>query len=489
MGEPVALIGGYYEAKSIIAAAQACVNLYPEANPKSAQSPFPYTNYLTPGLTLLVSTIYATVRCVYRTSNGLLYAVVGSNVYYVGQDYSLTLVGIIGSGSNSVYMADNGLAAVIVDGTPNGYAIDLLTNNFGQISSVNFYGADRIGYLDTYFLFNRPGTAQMYISLSEVDYSMLVGGTAFDALDIAAKTGYPDAIAGIVVMHREAWLIGTLTAEIWYNSGAPDFTFEAMPGAFIEHGCAAPYSIAQQDLNVYWLSQDEEGQTIVLLGNSYRVERISTNALENEISKYTNISDAIGYCYQEEGHAFYVLTFPNANATWVFDQSVKLWHQRAWTDPNGGLNRHRSNCATNAYGVNIVGDWENGNLYALDVTNFTDNGQPISRIRSFPHLVKGSRRIVHKSFIADMDVGEDDGSIDGSTPFNPPVVSLRWSDDKGKSFGNRLEQSLGAGGQYQTNIKYNRLGMARDRIYELSWSCPCGTALNGAYLETELCET
>jgi hypothetical protein len=46
----VPLLGGAYQAKSIIANAQRCVNLYPEANPSSSQPQSPSTHYPTPGL-------------------------------------------------------------------------------------------------------------------------------------------------------------------------------------------------------------------------------------------------------------------------------------------------------------------------------------------------------------------------------------------------------------------------------------------------------
>lgn len=46
----IPLLGGAYQAKSIIANAQRCVNLYPEANPGSSQPQSPATHYPTPGL-------------------------------------------------------------------------------------------------------------------------------------------------------------------------------------------------------------------------------------------------------------------------------------------------------------------------------------------------------------------------------------------------------------------------------------------------------
>lgn len=480
----IPLLSGSYSARSVIASSQRNVNLFAEINPQTAQTPEPVTHYQTPGLNLLIpGNGISPVRCTYRSSKGDLYRVVGGGVYYVNSAFDEQLIGTISTGTTPVSMKDNGLAIVIVDGGSSGWAIDMASlTTFGQIPGTNFYGATTVDYVDTFFLFNRPDTAQMYISASNATYAMLVGGTAFDSLDIAAKTGAPDPIAALIVMHREIWLVGTLTTEIWFNSGAADFTFQALPGAFIEHGTVAPYSVVKQDLSIYWLSQDLQGQAIFMRGSSYQAERISTHAIENEVSKYTVISDCVAYSYQQEGHTFIVFNFPTANKSWAYDQSTEQWHERAYTDNNGILNRSRVACVANVYGKIVAGDWQNGNLYELDMDTYTDNGQPISRIRAFPLMINEAKRVVYNMFIADMEVGEDDASVDGSTSTNPPVVSLRWSNDRGKTWGNRVEQSIGAVGEYGTCVQFQRTGMARYRVFELSWSAPCKTALNGAYV-------
>lgn len=306
-----------------------------------------------------------------------------------------------------------------------------------------------------------------------------IAGAGFDPLDIAAKVGYADPIQTLAVMHREIWLIGQLTTEVWYNTGAADFTFGIMPGVFIEHGCVAPYSLAKQDLTLFWLSQDLQGQALVIMGAAYQAKRISTHAIEQIIQGYATITDAIGFTYQQGGHVFYVLQFPTANATWVYDATTELWHQRASVDVNGVLNRHPSNNAAFAFGLNLVGDFQTGTLYSLDQTNYTDNGITIPRIRSFPHIQNEDKRVNYTRFIADMEVG----NLPGVLTANPPPISLRWSDDRGATYGNAVEQNLGSGGQYKTSVMWPRLGMARDRVFELSWSADVKTALNGAYIE------
>jgi len=471
----VPLVGGAYTARSLIADAQRCVNLYQEANPDDAATKI--THYPTPGLTL-VSTppVQAESRCIYTATTGQRYEVVGANVYAVDINNVYTLLGSISTLSGHVVIADNGTDAVIVDGTPNGYTIHLVTNVMTQVTDPAFYGADRVDFVDGYFIFNKPSAQQFYIS----NYQAVT----FNSLDIASKSTYPDNLVSHAVMHREIWLFGDVTTEVWYNTGASDFTFGRMPGVFIEHGCAAKHSVAKFDLTLFWLSKDQQGQGIVMAGRNYTANRISTHAIEQEFSTYSRIDDAIGYTYQQGGHPFYVLTFPTANKTWVYDTATGTWHQRGYLEANGTISRHRGACHSFNQGRNLVGDYATGAVYALDPNNYTDNGNPILRIRSFPHIGASGKRAFFRQFVADMEVGQ---GLPGDTA--DPEIRLRWSDDRGFSWGNYVAGSLGRAGDYISVIQYQRLGYARDRVFELSWSAPVKTALNGAYIDISSART
>lgn len=63
------------------------------------------------------------------------------------------------------------------------------------------------------------------------------------------------------------------------------------------------------------------------------------------------------------------------------------------------------------------------------------------------------------------------------------LISLRWSDDRGHSWSSPVTQSMGNPGEYRTSVQYQRLGMARDRVFEISWSTPFKTALQGAWID------
>lgn len=469
----VPLITGAYQAKSVIAAAQSCINLYGEQNPKD--SPFPFSYYPTPGLTTQAVASPAQGsgwRGLYSASNGSGYGVCGNTVYKINVDYSLTKLGIIGTQTGKVSMVDNGSYLVMVDGTiSSGYQINLGTNVLTQITNPAFLGANTIDYVDGFLVLNNPGTQQWYISLANQ--------VSFDATDFASKSGFSDKLIGVAVTKRYVYLLGNSTSEVWFNAGDSPFTFDRVPGVFMQYGCAAVGSIAQMDGQIYWLAQSAQGVAFVCRSQQYNAEHISTFALDNELATYGTLSDAIGFTYEISGHFFYVLTFPTADKTWQYDLSTGQWNQLSWVDTNGILHRHRANCYASINGQPIVGDWQNGNLYLWDVNNYTDAGNPIPRIRSFMHSVDdNSDRMRYREFIANMEVGN--GANGGSVP-----VYLRWSDTRGKSWGNPISTSLGMEGQYQTSLQFQRLGMARDRVFELSWSAPCKTSLLGAWTQAD----
>jgi len=478
----IALVGASYAGRSVIASGQECVNLYAEINASlDPQAPSPTTYYPTAGTELYVNPNFArTARGSYRTSTGNAYYVVGPNVYFVLNDQTLVLVGVIEDRLSQVYMIDNGLCVLLVDGK-NGYVIDIPTQAFAQITDPNFYGADFVVLIDTFFVLNRPDTNQFYISGSNVNFALLSTTGAFDPLDIAAKAGFNDPIVGIASAHRELWLIGNLTTEVWIGTGAADFYFQRQQGAFIDHGSAAQYSIATMDVLVFFIMQDRQGNGIVVRGGGYELNEISTPRIVHEFKSYETLADAVGFCFQVDDHAFYALIFATANKGWLYDLKTEQWSEWNWTDENGNLLRPRANCCMFVYNTNLVGDWENGTLLKLDINTFTDynpatSTRPIIRVRTFPHSMENNDKVTYNSFDADMQPGT---IIDDSDP----MASLSWSDDKGKTYSNPIMQSMGQTGEYLKVLSWNRLGQARDRIFKLTWSTNNNTALNGGFIE------
>jgi hypothetical protein len=475
----IALTGGAYTARSLVASAQRSVNLYLEPIPEAQGEPSRAALYPTAGLRKLCTLPEGGIRGGKRMTDGSVYVVAGKGVYKVAPDWTSTHLGDITAGRvTPVSIADNGTTAIIVDGSVYAWTIDLAAATLTRLvdPTNTFSGADKVDYLDTYFIFNKPGTPQFFISGSN--------DTTFDPVDFANKESYSDILMTLAVAKREVWLIGSQTTEIWYNVGQSDitdFAFQSMPGVFIDRGTVAKYSVAVTDDAVYWLTQDRGGTGSILAGAGYEAKPISTFAMEAEFARYPRIDDAIGWTHQIAGHRFYTIAFPHADKTWSYDITTSSWHEAVWLDTNGTEHRHRANCAFTGHGEVICGDWENGNLYAYDVRVFTDDGAPVKRLRHYPHLLNDGKRLFYRQFIADIE-----GGTGGGTTFpEPPQVFLAWSDDRGHKFGNPVGQDIGETGDYVSSVQYQRLGMGRDRVFQLQWSTPYPTVLQGAWIVVE----
>jgi hypothetical protein len=494
------ILGSSYVARSVNAADNRLVNLYPEVIPEGGKEPA----YLQrcPGLRQYMEVGTGPIRGLYPLGDNL-YVASGSEFYKVDSNLNVTKLGDI-DGSGPVSMADNG-TQIFVACNPTSYIYNTSTNVFAQITDPDFPGAVTVGYLDGYFVFNEPNSQRVWVTA-------LLNGLSVDPLDFASAEGSPDGLVSLIVDHREAWLFGTNSVEVWYNSGDPDFPLTRIQGAYNEIGCIAPYSVAKLDNSVFWLGADARGQGVVYRAQGYQGVRVSTHAVEFAIQGYANMSDALAYTYQQDGHAFYVLIFPSAETTWVYDAATGAWHERAGFD-KGKFKRHRSNCHARFKGQPVVGDFQNGKLYQFDLRYFRDDQREqrwMRRWRALPTGANNLTRSIHHQLQLDCQTGvgglyddpaymaqqepglvlqQDMGRIEieglpaNSVPL--PQVMLRWSDDGGHTWSHERWESLGPIGATQTRVIWRRLGAtlkSRDRVYEITAADPMVTAIMGAEL-------
>lgn len=466
------ILGSYYVARSVNAADNRLINLYPEAVPEGGKD----LGFLTrcPGLSLLATVGSGPIRGLW-TFGGVGYVVSGEELYSINTSWVSTLIGTV-KGSGPVSMSDNG-TQLFISANPFGYIYDTSDSSFSAITDPDYPGSIAVGYLDGYFVFVEPDSQRVWVTT-------LLDGSSVDALDFASAEAAPDNLVSMIVDHREVWLFGTNSVEVWYNAGLADFPLERIQGAFIEIGCSAAYSVAKLDNSVFWLGSDARGNGIIYRANGYTPQRISTHAIEYEIQSYGDISDAVAYTYQQEGHPFYVINFPSADKTWCYDASTNAWHERA-SFSNGSFYRHRSNCQMNFNNKIVVGDYENGKIYALDTSVYTDNGQTQKWLRSWRALPPGQNnlnRTAQHALYLDCQAGVGLVSGQGSDP----QVTLRWSDDGGHTWSNELNRSMGEIGETGHRVIWRRLGMTkklRDRVYEISGTDPVKITIMGARLD------
>ena len=466
------ILGSAYVARSVNAADNRMINLFPEIIPEGGKEPA-FLNRA-PGLKLKVSVGLGPIRGMWVLGDNL-YVVSRDKLYKVDSSYAVTTLGTVSGTSGPVSMADNGIQLFVACNGPS-YIYNSQTNVFAQITDGDFPGAVTVSYLDGYFVFSEPNSQKIWVTA-------LLDGTSVDPLDFASAEGSPDGVVGIIADHREIWVFGTNSVEVWYDSGNADFPLSRIQGAFNELGCAAPYSIAKMDNGLFWLGKDARGQGIVYRANGYTGQRISTHAVEWQIQQYANMSDAIGYTYQQDGHSFYVLIFPQADRTWVYDVATQAWHERAGF-ANGDFTRHRSNCQAFFQGDVLVGDYQNANVYSFDLDDFSDNGSIQKWLRSWRALPTGQnnlKRTAQHSLQLDLETGVGLNLGQGSDP----QVMLRWSDDGGHTWSSEHWVSIGKIGEFYRRAIWRRLGMTmklRDRVYEVSGTDPVKIAVVGAEL-------
>jgi len=458
-------IGPTYQLNSVNASAQRTVNLYPEKIGTGGEN-IQYYFRGTPGLDTHI-TLQAPIRGMYTTSSRMFVATYNT-LYEIFSDGTSISRGTISLGSGSVGMSDNGFELCVVAGS-TGYILNLSTNVFTEITSDGWRGSLIVSFLNGRFYFVEPESGIYY-------WSDLYDGLTIDPLNFATAEGSPDNLLSMFVCYQEAYAFGTNSIEVYYDSGDANAPLQRVNGAVIEYGCAAVNSIAKADNTIFFLGRDARGGGTVYAITGYQPQRISTYSIEQELQSYGSIEDAIAYTYQEDGHQFYVLNFTSANTTWVYDITEGAWHERAFLDVDGNLDRHRGNYHAYAFGYHYVGDFENGKIYTMSSTLYSDDGDDIKRLRVFPHAVNEQKRIRFNYLQIDLETGV------GNPDDDEPIASLSWSNDGGHIYGNHRLAEVGAVGQYKKRVKFNRLGIGRDRVFSFDFTSKVKVTVLAAYI-------
>jgi len=458
------------------------------------------------------------------TSIGGSGAVTGLTQTYSGQYTSFPL----NPASTSTSGSGSGLTLTLTTGTGTGQTGNYVVNNSQTVGSETMYilnwsvlpsndgafqGGTIVDIVDNYFVYNDPNTQKWAASnlLSPITYG----------LSYASKFTGPDNLVSLVCDHGQVYLLGEKTSEVWADTGTFPFAFQRIPGSSSEHGISAPFSVSRVGNSFAYLAKNNRGQAEIVMMNGYFPQRISTHAVENTlVDQYIN--DAVAYTYQLEGHEVYVISFPTLDLTWAYDFTTQMWHKWLWVDSNNIYHRHRSNCSAFFQGVVLVGDWENGLIYQLDPTNYTDNGSLIRRLRRAPHLVTDLQR----QYFAEMQIQFQPGVglsgkpsealIPNATYYQSPLIistsltvdpgkiivvspstsqatttgvdpqaMLRWSSNGGSTWSNEHWTSIGKIGRYNNRAIWRRLGWSRDRIFEVVVTDPIKAVIVSANLKAE----
>jgi hypothetical protein len=462
-------------------------------------------NSATTGATF-TATIAGTTMTVSAVATGTIY--LGQTIQGAGVTAGSVVTALgTGTGGTGTYTLST---SSTVGSSTTMYAI-----NFSVLPQTDgaFSGGNTVDIVDNYFVYNRPNSQQWGASdlLSPIS----------PALSYGTKDGSPDNLVALICDHREVYLMGEASSEVWTDVGAVPFPFQRIPGTSTQHGIAAPFSVSRLGNSFAYVSRNNRGQAQIMQMNGYIPQRISTHAVENSLTNQY-IDDAISWTYQLEGHEVYVVTFPSIGQglTWAYDIASQMWHKWLYTANDNTYQRHRGNCSAAFQGMVLVGDYANGKIYQLDKQNFTDDGQYVRRLRRAPHLVTDLQRqyfdelqIQFQPGVGTTGLSQPTGDIFVDSPYiiypdavftigpfqtyvigqmatlnntvvtDNPQAMLRWSNDGGSTWSKEYWVSIGQQGKYKNRAIWRRLGMARDRIFEVSITDPVNAVIISANLK------
>jgi len=467
MRVPLPIVGPKRTARALVANPQRAVNLYPV--PEGPGAKHGATLYPTPGLTLAKSVASGAVRSDGIEFGSEMYWVAGASLYRLDALLSATAVGSLSTVAGWVSMAAGRAYLMLVDGV-DGYTWDGTT--FAKITDADFPASPTsVTYLDGYFIVSAQGSDQFHISANE-------DPTSWNALDFASAEADPDDLVAVAATHQDLYVLGARTTEVYYDSGDPDFPFERHANGVIELGLEASASVTIAEGTLFFLARTDVGGKLVVMLSGFTPQVISDDDIAWEIGQLSSTDDAEGFVYRQAGQTFYVLTFPAAAKTFVYHVEAGAWHER--TSPDLSRWRARGHCYFN--GKHYVGDHSAGKLYELDNAVYTEDGSSVARTRRTQIYHADRRRIEIDRVEVELEAGVGLTTGQGSDP----QAMLRYSRDGGKTWSRELWRPIGKRGEYDARAVWNRLGIARDLVLEITVSDPVPVRILGGYAEVQV---
>jgi len=453
---PLEIGTGFYQSRSLPLNAQRCINLYPVI-PQAETSFNRRGLFGCPG-TKTFTTSGDTITGSNRGSQemkGVPYFINGSRLYSFTSAGIVTDHGAI-TGSGQVSLANNGQFLVIVVPSGDAFAFDNEASTLTQITDANFRPSSTVVFKDGFFVFSASDGSVFFNSALNDPFT-------YDALDFGTAEINPDRIVGLHVNHNELFVAGEETIELFQNIGGSGFPFQRIPGANIQKGVYAKFTLREFDNTFVFVGGGENEQPAIWkVTGSSSVQKISTSAIDNAIQEFNEeeISDAFAWDYSEGGNFFVGFTFTSTripSKTFVYDATTSaLSGGSAWHERQTGVtdNRWRVNSLMRIFGKLLVGDQIDGRIGELDLEEFEEYGDVFFWSKSSAPFQQQGVAYFNGEIELFMEAGVGLTTGQGSEP----IVRMDFSDDGGRTFSNEFSRTYGKIGRFDQRTIWRRQG-------------------------------
>ena len=445
------------------------------------------------------------IRGIYGSSTGpspdfteKLYVADGATIFRVNPDNTSVKLGDVGPNAGRIYITESGgldSQLCVVDGynlwTASLIASDMdVVNTLTPVTLPFIAGTDytpitptQIVNLNGHVILNSDNSNQFYYSkVNDVTSTSAWSNAAF-----YTKYGSSDVINGLATVGGTLVVFGTKSFELWNETGNYLNPFARIGGSFQWIGCQAPDSISTLQDKLFWLGSGPAGHNMIfMMDPSGNCTRISNNSLEYQFNRFKDTTDAIGFCYSDDGNYFYVISFVTDDRTFVFDMSTQEWHERTSHDLYTNED-HRWNptFASFCYGKLYFGSADNSVLLFLDDSSQTEwDGRPIVKYLVTPMYYSNYNNFIVREFMLYCNVGETT-LLEGQG--SDPQIMLAISDDGGYTWSSEYWEPLGKQGNYLNIVRWFDIGETRNCVIKLQVSDPVNLVLISAKMNVSEC--
>lgn len=426
--------------------------------------------------------------------NPTTYAVFDDTLYLINNETNAPFeIGKIPNGSSQIHFAQTGnrfgyhTHLVFVDGS-NCYAVDtqilpaLQVEDFTTIQlpmrdvdNNIFITPSHIAYLYNYIVINDSETDAFYVSYpapfergTPVDKNIFMYDSAEwgKAGQSIQADWQPDKCTAIVSNGTRLFTFGPTSFQMFQFTADINIPFSSPDTAAMLIGLKAINSVCQLGNIIVWLGASDLGNNGIYVNRGgVEAQRVSTPAIEREISTFATIEDATAQLWQENQHIFYIIDFPTANKTFCYDLTENSWTNRAsLKDDNTLISWRYKNATMNGKGK----IWQTAPGVIVEQTDEKWNEHddtPILRLRRGGVIYSD-----HSNFaINAIEVNVNNGQYSEEFYKKPVQMMMRFTAD-GSNWSDLEYVDIGFTGDYDYDAIFYNFGIAKVFTIELSCS-------------------